>query len=264
MPSNATGNGGVASAWRLSSAYDFDPKFGYRVTEIWTGIKSQIIALTNGWSAAGLANVITHRGPLWQAVVQYGYDPNTTETPYDQWSLDAEPAQISIWAHPIVDIAMNDFAGGPSAFRTGIESAARSGTALGAEYSGNLVAADLYKLLCRGTEAYEVKRAVLTKTRTFSLAYTERLIVDGIERVYTTTALIAEMNIPVEIQNQLPNDPPDTPSGCRWGWKVRTDRSEIIPALGKIQETRDWVFAAWSVATALPNEHFGLYQLIEG
>jgi hypothetical protein len=61
--------------------------------------------------------------------------------------------------------------------------------------------------------------------------------------------LISVFGLPAKIQSQLPANPSaaDTPATADWGWWMRTDRSEQIPALNKLEEIKEWVFAAWEI-----------------
>jgi hypothetical protein len=111
---------------------------------------------------------------------------------------------------------------------------------------------NIYKLLLLGADSYEIERLVVTRSRTFSIAYASRVQMLETPRIYSTASLIAAEFIPAVIAAQLPGTPSSKPENTAWAWKVRQDRSEIS-SNGKVEEVRDWVFAPWSTL---------LYQLV--
>ena len=107
---------------------------------------------------------------------------------------------------------------------------------------------NIYKLLLMGAEAYEIERLVVTRTRSYSVRYYQDdggIVMDETPKVYSRAGLIAAELIPAYIARQLPAVPTSKPENTEWAWKVRQDRTEIS-SNGKVEETRDWVFAPWS------------------
>ena len=106
----------------------------------------------------------------------------------------------------------------------------------------------IYKLLLLGADSYEVERLVITRSRSYSVQYwygAGGVVFDESPKVYSTTGLIDTENIPSYVGAQLPQPPTSKPENTEWAWKVRKDSSEIS-SNGKVEETRDWVFAPWS------------------
>jgi hypothetical protein len=252
---------GSPLAHRYKVENEFDIQYGDVFVEYWNGPKIPIETLATAYKLAGARVRTTHVGPKWEMVVRIGgfsTVPGGVETPVDQWSIDMEPAQVSVWSHPKVDARMALFAN-RALWRKDIEDAVKDGTVLPAPISSDATAQGIWRLLARGYDSYEIKRPVLTKTRTYSIAYTQRFVLDPTEKVFTTGALVAAMSIPAAVQAQLPATPVTVPEGCAWAWKVRTSRTQLIPTLGKIQETRDWLFDAWSVEQG---GVFGFYEIV--
>lgn len=107
---------------------------------------------------------------------------------------------------------------------------------------------NIYKLLLLGADSYEIERLVVTRTRSYSIAYYRGgggIVMDETPKVYSRASLIATEKIPSYVAAQLPAVPANKPENTEWAWKVRQDRSEISSA-GRVEETRDWVFAPWS------------------
>ena len=109
---------------------------------------------------------------------------------------------------------------------------------------------DIYKLMLQqGTThgGYEIERPGLQRLRTYSAAYSQRMKLDRVPKVYTTSSLVSLFSIPALIAAQLPDDPPtaDLPSNSAWGWKVRNEATDIRWG-GKFEERKEWVFWAWS------------------
>lgn len=110
----------------------------------------------------------------------------------------------------------------------------------------------IYSQMLMGLESWEVRRVVLSRRRTCSANYALRHVVDGVEKVYTTAALITTFDLPNtagEIGTRLPANPTTTPPGTAWAWKIRRQDSQQLRGTGRIEEVIDWVFAAWSLST---------------
>lgn len=104
----------------------------------------------------------------------------------------------------------------------------------------------IYDLYARGAEAHEIKRFVVRRRRTFSPDFAAKSLCNALEKIYTTSALIRAFAIPDVFAALLPADPGFVPTGTAWAWKERQDNLVYSPATNKIEETKDWVFAAWS------------------
>lgn len=246
MSSTAQGNGGTRGAWRVTTDRVFDVKTGYQVVELWEGIKSVILALERAWNLSGLRTHVANRGPIWRIEVYFGTDQTAAELPQDNWTWKMEPVQVPIWASPTIWSAMGAWSYGAADFKKKIEDAVSKGLTLSGAIASNTTAVKVWRLLCRGTDSYEVKRPVLRRTRTYSYSYINRQKIDSVQSVYSTAALKTTFGLPSEIQNALPIDPVTAPTDTQWAWMLAADESVIVPSINKIQESRTWVFAAWS------------------
>lgn len=217
----------------------------------WTGSVSGIASLAATLVAAGARVRDESANGVGRLIATYSYDPDApvaNEEATDRYEFDMEPVQVSIFNHPAVATEAAQLGdNGPPEYKKVIEDAVAAG-----EFPTTLpvgvypLAREVSTLLSRGVESYEIKRPVLSRVRTFSPNFSGRVVLSAIETVYTTAALVRDFAIPATVASQLPADPPEVPAGTVWAWKLRTDRSVYIPAQNRVEETRDWVFAAWS------------------
>ena len=132
----------------------------------------------------------------------------------------------------------------PNGVNTGPLTPAESGLAA----RTNSTPLNIYKLLLMGADSYEIERLVVTRTLSYSVQYwygAGGIVFDETPKVYSTSGLIAAESIPSYVAFQFPQTPTSKPENTEWAWKVRKDSSEIS-SNGKVEETRDWVFAPWS------------------
>lgn len=182
------------------------------------------------------------------------------ETPQEIWNVQIEPYQVSVWSHPRVAARMaaldaQNIPGSRGAdWRKTIEDAAQDKAQLptgtlnpgAGNYAADPIALAVWRDLLRGQEAVELKAPVLVRNRTYGTRFTKRARLWAIERVYSTSALVATFNIPTDVQARLPEDPDDVPAGAVWSWKSRRSETTMIRNTGRVDEFSDWVFAAWS------------------
>ena len=214
----------------------------------WTGSVSGIAALAVALVAAGARVRDESANGVGRLIATYSFDPEnpTGEEAVDRYEFDMEQVQVSLFNHPAVALEAAQLGeNGPALYKETIEGYVRDGAAyaLGANYP---LGEEVYRLLSRGVESYEIKRPVLSRARAFSPNFSGRVVLSAVETVYTTAALVRDFAIPATVASQLPDNPAETPEGTAWAWKLRGDRSIYIPQLNRIEETRDWVFAAWS------------------
>lgn len=220
----------------------------------WTGSLSGIASLAASLVAAGARVRDESANGVGRLIATYSYDPDAPvadEEATDRYEFDMEPVQVSLFNHPVAagEIEAYGIANaniGESGYKRGIEAAVNAGDPFPLTAGVYPVGAEIYRLLSRGVESYELKRPVLSRVRTFSPNFSGRVVLSAIETVYTTAGLVRDFAIPATVASQLPADPPEVPAGTVWAWKLRTDRSVYIPAQNRVEETRDWVFAAWS------------------
>lgn len=256
MSSKLTGD---PRAFRYGIEYEFDPTTGDQTTESWRGTRPAIVSLARAFARNGYRVRTSNSGPVWEMQLRYGREVSqAVEVPIDTYGFDTEEAQVSIFAFPTaVEEANRD--GNPANYRRLIEDAVKNGTPN--PYNNDLAnfpfSQVLHIDLSRGIEAYPIRRLVLSRNRTYSIGYgirtgatetMKRVVLNASPVVYTTTALVRDFAIPKVIADQLPPNPPaeQTPVGTQWAWYLRGDSSRVIPALAKVEEQRQWVFAAWT------------------
>jgi hypothetical protein len=213
----------------------------------WVGSIAGIASLAATLVAAGARVRDESANGVGRLIATYSVDPDnpSAEEAVDRYEFEMEPVQVSLFNHPAVALESDGYVN-QSQYKSDIEEAVSSGAALTLSATEYPLAHEVYRLLSRGVEAYEIKRPVLSRVRAFSPNFSGRVVLSAVETVYTTAALVRDFAIPATVASQLPANPPETPEGTTWAWKLRGDRSVFIPAQNRIEETRDWVFASWS------------------
>jgi hypothetical protein len=266
---------------KVGSSLVYDPVRGPELRETYKGTETGLNALASAFSLSGNRTEMSNDGGTWTLVVTFATETNDgsgSETPVDKWDISRDYYLEPIWAHPNVHSlaknmntavsAMDNLA----AIRRDIENALNGKIPTSQDNSGNSVTYEeytegpvpptyfetspapwsaaklrLYKLMVRGLESFETERCVISRVRSFSIGYPTRMKLDAIPVVYTTNSLISTFDVPAVIQAQLPDEPSSdqTPDGTQWAWKLRKDHS-TINYYGKVEETREWVYSAWS------------------
>jgi hypothetical protein len=248
---------GNSTAKIVSVETVFDPNLGEQQIENWEGSEEALISIARNTviPSGGKCRVSQGDGPIYRMAVSYGevQSGGTTETPIDRWERVTEYIQEDLRQNPNV-IAAAGTAKTLNKWVQDVKAALRANLELSEFYATeddpNPTIADeqnlLYELYSRGTEAHEIKRFVLRLRRTISVNFVGRSVADPIEKVYITPTLISLFNVPPEVAGTLPANPPTSPAHTAWAWKQRQDNSVFLPGLNKIEESKDWVFAAWS------------------
>jgi hypothetical protein len=229
----------------------FDPAQGFQVQEEYQGTELGIDVLSNAVLLAGGRTTRTRKGGAhvlqvrWASLDQKNGGP---ETANDNYSIECEEVQPSIWEHPTVTFAA-DLSGDPYLWRKAVENFLKNPTPAA---FGNLSpeGQQVAQYLLRGGSVFASHIPVLSRQRTFSLQYTTKLKVEAVPAVYTTSAMVSSFGIPSAVAAQLPDNPTIadgvTPSGTVWAWKIRRQNTRYVPALNKVEETIDWIFSAWA------------------
>lgn len=258
---------------RIYSDLALDPRYGPAVREVWRGNKSALLGLQAAYHLSGFRTEYSdNEGTGLLTVTMPQYNDGTPEVPSDTWEKITEWREASIWDNP----RLLKLAGGDmeilSYWRKRLENAMVGNVANAASDPITYEAFDpnskapltpseagisasvepelyrIYQKLLRGTDTFEKRLTTLRLTRVVSANYAQRTTVDPIEKVYTTARLITDFAVPQNVARLLPADPTDSlllPPYSTWGWKLRQDGDQIIVAANKVQETRDWIFAAW-------------------
>jgi hypothetical protein len=114
-----------------------------------------------------------------------------------------------------------------------------------------------YWMMTMGTTRWPVRQITLSRRRTCSPNYAAQHVADGVEYIYTRSALIYYFNIPNgpgEIGQRLPLNPTNNAPYTQWAWKIRRQDTQQLPRTGRVEELIDWVFAAWTLE---------MYELID-
>lgn len=248
---------GNSTARVVSIETVFDPNTGEQQIENWEGSEEALISLARNTviPSGGKCRIRQSNGPIYTMGVSYGevQSGGTTETPIDRWERVTEYIQEDLRNNPNI-IAAAGTAATLNKWVQDVKAALKSNLTLhqfyATEEDPTPTVADqqimIYELYSRGTEAHEIKRFVLRLRRTISVNFANRSIANALERIYTTSTLISEFGIPPEVSGTLPADPASSPANTAWSWKQRQDNSVFLPGLNKIEESKDWVFAAWS------------------
>lgn len=256
---------GTPGATMVESGRDFDPTNGYTYWSKYEGNEQSIYGLEAAFAAAGNKVRVSRDGPVFMLEVRYGAPANgQQEVPQDKWNFDIDFVNVSIWSAPDVISAAATAASETNAlsgdtftaddfinyWRRAIKDKMGEPTPDSADESGFAEPLkEIYANIVRGQEAFEVERPVLTRVRTISVSYAGAVVLEAKPVFYSTAKLIALFNLPASIAGRLPANPAFTPDYTQWGWKKRKDTSEFVLALNKVQEVKDWVFAAWSTLT---------------
>lgn len=260
---------GSNRAHRVTTDLVWNPRYGWTAVELWEGPKAPMLALYQAYAIAGYQTRIGNIGPRYRLQVSLGFDSEGgAEVPLDRWSIDMERAQVSIWQNEAVISAMVAAATGQTVNLGGgatramqiadvkylitqsVERATPAGVVLPSYILDKPALLRVIDLLLRDRDTYEVRRPVLSRSRTFSSAYLNRMRLDPVQKFYSQSRLVVEFSVPAFIQNQLPSaDPGVPPANFKYGWMLMVDRVEEIPAIYKVQETKDWVYGLWPADT---------------
>lgn len=256
---------GDTKAKRVELNPSFDPVYGWGIQEVWQGLKDPIGTLQIFFNFSGARTSVRQSGVLHTLTANWGLnggsfgDPSR-EVPQDKWELDTDFFEEDIYSNSNVYAAAGDDST-LALWKAQIEFNLTSGPNRGpldpalTGYGPQQL--ELYNLRIRGVQASKRRRPVLVRSRTCSINFAGQVIVPPAETVYSTPALANAFAIPLAIYARLPGfpgqtgipanpNPATTPTGTAWGWIARRDTSEFVLAVNKVQETKDWVYAAWS------------------
>lgn len=262
----------------VSTEFVYDVNQGHELRQEWVGIYADLQSMAQAYAAVGLrCQLRQDEGALGRLSVgiPQSADYSQTETPQHKWTITTDFVQETLWNNPKVWFYAELDAAGLQLpkdevlgfYRTRIDHALKGSVWQGADQfdntgqyqqlsNGPLTPSQtgftqgsylmmLYKLMMRGAEAYEVERPVVSRVRTYSAQYLQRITIPSIPDVYTTTAFVRDWAVPAVIAAQLPDDPAHIPENCIWAWKERRHTAEV-DYTGKVVETCEWTFAAWS------------------
>ena len=244
---------GDTTARIIAEEREFDPVIGDRTVQTWEGDEEDLQAQATLFRQQGFrARVYQYGGPVYRMQVSLPDDGGGTGTPpqVDTWERITETAQEDIRNNPLLVAAVtatvpdNLKSAAMNAFYKDFKQKIRDGN--NQVTFGEPALQAFFDLLSRGTDAHEVRRTVLRRRRSLPLTYLAQSEVLAVERIYSTAALVNAYQVPQAIASKLPVAGDITPSNTAWGWKERADTSTITGL--KVEELKEFVFAAWSTA----------------
>lgn len=243
-------NIGDNSVRLMSQAWNSDPLLGSTFVDTYEGDEDELKAALFPFAAAGFrVSTFQEEGPVWRGTVTFTPSEGDTGLPEitDQWEFDTEFVQEDLYSNPRV-LALATTEDTLSVWKKDIEQAIQD-KKTNAEFLATGPSSEEYSLFLlrnRGAQASEVRRVVLRRQRTLPFGSAARMIATAIEKIYTTSALIAAYGIPSAVSSAMPSLPATAPLNTAWSWKARRDSSVFTPQFNKWQESKDWTFAAWS------------------
>lgn len=243
----------------------FDPQYGYNLRYLWRGSRAALHPLAQSANALGARTTARQIDgtPRWELTAVFGDmatadgGAGSAEVPVDQYDIDTEFFQESIFGDPKADkeavkFAINLFKP-RSKYRGVIEDAVKDKLDFPLSETEFPAGAKIYRALTRKNDARESRRINLRRVRTFSLNYPSPVVLNANEVFYSTTELGTIFGIPGAVLVRLPGGsggnpmPTDPPQDTVWSWKLRADKSSLLPKIAKWQETKEWTLAAWLV-----------------
>lgn len=214
----------------------------------YAGTENGIANLASSLALQGISFRKSNTGGRHTLTATYGADPTNValEVPDDAYSIRTEMLYVNLWAHPRVWPFLDDGSTAFSERKKAVTDAIANGTALTGAYATDGTAQAMYRALTRGVTSYPAPTRVFTRRREFSTGYPNQRTIDPNPRYYPRASLISLFAIPTSVAERIPQDPTQAaPAGSSWGWFLRQDDSEIIPAISKVRETLDFIFGAW-------------------
>jgi len=212
-------------------------------------------ALANGWQSR-----IETNGTPWPELIVTQPDPGSSEYTI-VWEFDIEFKQQDIWVNlgilnylqATAGLSTSEILDLRHSFNGYLEQNTKySAVAAMTDPSEDLLYSSaemaIYQLLSMGCQYIEVAQPVLSRKRTYDIAYTgPAMSTLNTQTIWSTSALVSAFSIPTATADQIEADPITTPvSNFAYGWKQRKNRRTIIPAKNKITEELDWVWDQWS------------------
>lgn len=246
--------------------YDFDPSRGYIIRQIYRGAdQSQMTALGNSYSAAGIANrLIWEQGD--SATLEI--EDSTYASTIDNWQLVGDAEAPDIWSHPTAMSLLNEDQIAGIRFHLNIQDSGTVtfGTAPPANvadlrsFSGTVIERFYTDSLRGGTE-YRRGQYVLRHTTNVSNRWGVNVADFGVDMIYTPAKLITEISntglwvfpAPFRIQYKISNIPARGPqANFLWGW-LKGSSTETTSAHNRVDIATEYTLDLWST------DKYGVY-----
>jgi len=236
---------------------NYDPQRGYLITIPWESAGNNLNGIANSYQSQRVAYELeaTERKSILTATAsggQLGIPDLTTDT----WQILGNEIQKSLLEHPDVVAAV------PSTVRDQLYKAELAGTdevsfspPLGA------YASKVFDRLRRGATHYALGQYVVRHTTNVSNQYGVNVADFNIERIYTTSQLIAETTnsnswifpMPGRMVYKLQNIvAPTAKTDYLWGWR-KLPSTETTTAGNRVEITTEYWLEQWDVAIAYKN-----------
>lgn len=245
---------GTLQAVRQPVKISYDPQRGYQITIPWESAGNNLNGLATTYQNQRVAYELeaNDRKSSLTATAsggQLGIPDLTTDT----WQILGNEIQKSLLEQPDV------VAGLDQATRDEIEKAILEGTAE-ADLSPalNAFASKVFDRLRRGNTHYALGQYVLRHTTNVSNQYNVNVSDFNIERIYTTSQLIAETTnsnswifpLPGRMVNKLSNiAAPTAKIGYLWGWR-KLPSTEMTTSGNRIEITTEYWLEQWDITIA--------------
>lgn len=246
-------------------SYKVERAKGYTYRRTWIGHKTAIEGIyATEKNLAESAEVTHDGGGRYTLIATYSFAPGDTETPLETQELDTEIVAQSIFLNEtfralpekVVNAVRENFENKPQDNTTGSYLKALANIALvcvsgtgGAQYA---LAKDAYDLLVAGTESFENYSFTMTRTRTCSRQYSQKIPLSDINKVFTTAQLVTVTGNPLlwDVPSlTLTTDEASKPLMA--GWRKKTCRVQDV-ANGQRQMIEVWQLAKWSTRLYQP------------
>lgn len=235
-------NIGKTDVREVERVVEYDLEYGYQTTVIFEGEQEALNAYLATRYVGFKWAVRPFKGPAYRGTLILGNavvkDPNIQDT----WERDVEFIHEDMRRNPKIQaLFSNNLQDLTRAYK---QAKAEINKTSSTRPSGN--AGILYDLLASGEEGHEIERITLMRRRSIPLFYTGARQPTASALIYTTASFVSAFQVPAYVQTILPATPSSAPANTVWSWKVRADKSHLIPSFRKTEEVMAWTFAAWS------------------
>lgn len=257
---------GQGGPWLVDVERVYEPREGDSIRETWKGTTDQLRSLQTIYNLSGCRTSFSKAAgrPVLYVTKGGGEDLGQTETPSEEWSIDTEFVEESLWTNRKIHALAGGSDDTIAEWRREIENALKgyeegsdgtwssklegnTGPLTPTETGFTTNELNIYKLMVRGATAFETERAVVSRTRTYGIQWVSgRMTISDVPIVYEPLTFYSTFNVPGAVRAQLPDTTSLTvPENTKWAWKVRSQNQKITYN-GKVEETMSWTLAAWS------------------
>lgn len=199
------------------------------------GTPLSMAALANS-QPDGIKVSIKQDGPVVGVALTYAPDEFA-----DKWEVDRENIDKDI----LYSISLNSLTDDGKAYIKSFRADPTQTWTVPSSEPNTTLMNQIYEMILRGTEAYQVSTLVLKRTRTMSVNLAPTIVLSEQTQFYSTARLVTLTNMDPDIAATLPTNPYAPPANTAWGWLPRQANRSYI-SKGQMEEHSDWVFAAWS------------------